>query len=64
MEIRVEGETVGRTSSGGWAGGVPSVIRSPIKGDGERDGIAEDDDGWVGGLIGLLKFNYPFGEGQ
>ncbi|KAI1396838.1 ATP-NAD kinase [Hypoxylon fuscum] len=64
MEIRVEGETVGRTPNGGWAGGVPCVIRSPIKGDGERDGIAEDDDGWVGGLIGLLKFNYPFGEGQ
>ncbi|KAI1653969.1 ATP-NAD kinase [Daldinia decipiens] len=64
MEIRVEGETVGRTSSGSWAGGVPSVIRSPIKGDGDRDGIAEDDDGWVGGLIGLLKFNYPFGDGQ
>ncbi|KAI1390452.1 ATP-NAD kinase [Hypoxylon trugodes] len=64
MEIRVEGETVGRTSDGSWAGGVPCVIRSPSKGDRERDGIAEDDDGWVGGLIGLLKFNYPFGEGQ
>ncbi|OTA76486.1 hypothetical protein M434DRAFT_402502 [Hypoxylon sp. CO27-5] len=64
MEIRVEGETVGRTPDGSWAGGVPCVIRSPTKGDGERDGIAEDDDGWVGGLIGLLKFNYPFGEGQ
>lgn len=64
MEIRVEGETVGRTADGGWAGGVPCVIRSPIKGDGERAGIAEDDDGWVGGLIGLLKFNYPFGDGQ
>ncbi|KAI0160090.1 ATP-NAD kinase [Hypoxylon sp. FL1284] len=63
MEIRVEGETVGRTPEGGWAGGVPSVIRSPLKGTGERDGIAEDDDGWVGGLIGLLKFNYPFGDG-
>ncbi len=25
--------------------------------------ITEDDDGWVGGLNGLLKFNYPFGEG-
>lgn len=24
--------------------------------------ITEDDDGWVGGLNGLLKFNYPFGE--
>lgn len=62
MEIRVEGETIGRTSDGGWAGGVPSVIRSPIKGTGERDGIAEDDDGWLGGLVGLLKFNYPFGQ--
>ncbi|XXG99555.1 Putative amidase [Hypoxylon texense] len=61
MEIRVEGETIGRTPDGGWAGGVPSVIRSPIKGAGERDGIAEDDDGWVGGLVGLLKFNNPFG---
>ncbi|KAI1445043.1 ATP-NAD kinase [Annulohypoxylon stygium] len=64
MEIRVEGETVGRTPDGSWAGGVPCVIRSPSKADSERDGIAEDDDGWVGGLIGLLKFNYPFGEGQ
>ncbi|KAI1076672.1 ATP-NAD kinase [Whalleya microplaca] len=74
MEIRIEGETVGpvgtATASSSlsshkmadehteWAGGVPCVIRSPGKGD----GIAEDDDGWVGGLIGLLKFNYPFGE--
>ncbi|KAI2609111.1 ATP-NAD kinase [Hypoxylon fragiforme] len=64
MEIRVEGETVGRHADGSWAGGVPCVIRSPSRGDGERDGIAEDDDGWVGGLIGLLKFNYPFGDGQ
>ncbi|KAJ4302050.1 NADH kinase pos5 [Collariella sp. IMI 366227] len=29
---------------------------------GESDGFAEDDDSWVGGLNGLLKFNYPFGE--
>ncbi|KAL7624814.1 NADH kinase pos5 [Parahypoxylon ruwenzoriense] len=64
MEIRVEGEMVGRATDGSWRGGVPCVIRSPGKGDGDRDGIAEDDDGWVGGLIGLLKFNYPFGEGQ
>jgi len=61
MEIRVEGETVGRTSEGGWRGGVPCVIRVPGKGDAE--GIMDDDDdGWVGGLNGLLKFNYPFGE--
>ncbi|KAI3329942.1 ATP-NAD kinase-like domain-containing protein [Ustulina deusta] len=57
MEIRVEGEMVGRTPEGGWAGGVPCVIRSPANGN-----SAEDDDGWVGGLNGLLKFNYPFGE--
>ncbi|KAI1273833.1 ATP-NAD kinase-like domain-containing protein [Xylaria sp. FL0933] len=57
MEIRVEGEMVGRTPDGGWAGGVPCVIRSPASGN-----PTEDDDGWVGGLNGLLKFNYPFGE--
>ncbi|KAI1262232.1 mitochondrial NADH kinase [Xylariaceae sp. FL1019] len=59
MEIRVEGETVGRTADGTWSGGVPCVIRSPAKGG--REG-SEDDDGWVGGLNGLLKFNYPFGD--
>ncbi|KAI0977276.1 ATP-NAD kinase-like domain-containing protein [Xylaria arbuscula] len=57
MEIRVEGEMVGRTPDGGWTGGVPCVIRSPANGN-----PTEDDDGWVGGLNGLLKFNYPFGE--
>ncbi|KAI1330178.1 mitochondrial NADH kinase [Xylariaceae sp. FL0255] len=61
MEIRVEGEMVGRHGLGGtWAGGVPCVIRSPDTGS--REGAGEDDDGWVGGLNGLLKFNYPFGE--
>lgn len=59
MEIRIEGERLDRTD-GGWQGGVPCVIRAPGKGD--ADGIAEDDDSWVGGLNGLLKFNYPFGE--
>ncbi|KAF4470575.1 nad+ kinase [Fusarium albosuccineum] len=49
-EIRVEGEFVGRAGPGEeWHGGVPCVIRS------------EDDDPWVGGLTGLLKFNHPFG---
>lgn len=62
MEVRVSGETVGRTSEGLWRGGVPCVIRAPGKGD--TDGIMEDDDGWVGGLNGLLKFNYPFGASQ
>ncbi|KAG5931528.1 hypothetical protein E4U53_001720 [Claviceps sorghi] len=50
MEIRVEGEFVGRAGPGEeWHGGVPCVIRT------------EDDDPWVGGLNGLLKFNHPFG---
>ncbi|KAJ6441338.1 mitochondrial NADH kinase POS5 [Purpureocillium lavendulum] len=49
-EIRIEGEFVGRAGPGEeWHGGVPCVIR------------AEDDDPWVGGLNGLLKFNHPFG---
>ncbi|KAL6799450.1 ATP-NAD kinase family protein [Trichoderma sp. SZMC 28013] len=49
-EIHVEGEFVGRAGLGEeWHGGVPCVIRT------------EDDDPWVGGLNGLLKFNHPFG---
>ena len=40
---------------GEMLGGVPCVVRG---GRGED----KDDDGWVGGLNGLLKFNYPFGE--
>lgn len=47
-EIRVEGEFVGREGSE-MGGGVPCVIRT------------EDDDPWVGGLNGLLKFNSAFG---
>ena len=39
-----------------WRGGVPCLMR----GGGDREGNGED--GWVGGLNGLLKFNYPFGE--
>ncbi|KAH7032630.1 NADH kinase POS5 [Microdochium trichocladiopsis] len=64
MEIRIEGEMVGPRvhGEGSWNGGVPCVIRTPPHGGNNRDGIAEDDDGWVGGLNGLLKFNYPFGE--
>jgi len=59
MKMHVEGETVGRSEDGTWQGGVPCVIRAPLKGGA---GVAEDDDdGWVGGLNGLLKFNYPFG---
>ena len=51
-ELRVRGEFVGRSREGPgeeWHGGVPCVIRT------------EDDDPWVGGLNGLLKFNHPFG---
>ncbi|CAH0044285.1 unnamed protein product [Clonostachys solani] len=51
-ELHVEGEFVGRSREGPgeeWHGGVPCVIRT------------EDDDSWVGGLNGLLKFNHPFG---
>ncbi|KAH8909174.1 mitochondrial NADH kinase [Coniochaeta sp. PMI_546] len=60
MEVRIEGERLVKTPEGGWAGGVPCVIRASGKGDSE--GISEDDDSWVGGLNELLKFNYPFGE--
>ncbi|KAL9029336.1 MAG: hypothetical protein Q9196_002413 [Gyalolechia fulgens] len=52
-EIRVVGEEIQRGNDG-WRGGVPCIMR----GGGEKG----DDDGWVGGLNGLLKFNYPFGE--
>lgn len=62
MEVRIEGERLTRTGDGGWQGGVPCVIRASGKGD--TEGIAEDDDSWVGGLNGLLKFNYPFGAVQ
>lgn len=54
MEVRVTGEELKR-SKGGQPGGVPCIMR--------RGGTTEEgDDGWVGGLNGLLKFNYPFGE--
>ncbi|CAG8970760.1 hypothetical protein HYALB_00001545 [Hymenoscyphus albidus] len=53
MEIRVNGEHIVKGME--WVGGVPCVMRGTKTG-------TEDDDGWVGGLNGLLKFNYPFGE--
>ncbi|KAI5790272.1 ATP-NAD kinase-like domain-containing protein [Geopyxis carbonaria] len=57
QEVRVwlEGVGIGEGERGGEGragGGIPCVKRG-----GGRDG-----DGWVGGLNGLLKFNYPFGE--
>ncbi|KAI9646175.1 NADH kinase pos5 [Ciborinia camelliae] len=54
MEVRVQGEEMVKGSSE-WGGGVPCVMR------GAKSGV-KDDDGWVGGLNGLLKFNHPFGE--
>ncbi|KAL6713206.1 NADH kinase pos5 [Lecanora helva] len=76
MGVRVWGERVGRRRDlrrdgrgrdeggvdleggdpDGWVGGVPCVMRG-----GGREG-ASGDEGWVGGLNGLLKFNSPFGE--
>lgn len=63
MGVKVWGEAVGRRRDLGlegqgdeWVGGVPCVMR----GQGKEG--ASGDEGWVGGLNGLLKFNYPFGE--
>lgn len=54
MEVRVAAEDV-RDGGGKWVGGVPSVVRA-------RGGEGGSEDSWVGGLNGLLKFNYPMGE--
>jgi NADH kinase len=56
MEVRVWGEDI-KDATGNWVGGVPSIVRG-ASGGVEMNG----DDHWVGGLNGLLKFNYPFGE--
>lgn len=57
MEVRVVGEDL--RHQGGWGGGgVPSIVRGAGR---EAEGRGEEDH-WVGGLNGLLKFNYPFGE--
>ncbi|EXJ63127.1 NAD+ kinase [Cladophialophora yegresii CBS 114405] len=53
-ELRVSGEEI-QTESGAFTGGIPCIMRTSSAG-------ADGDDGWVGGLNGLLKFNYPFGE--
>ena len=53
-EVRVCGEELHRTD-GRLTGGIPCIMR-------RATGSSEGDDGWVGGLNGLLKFNYPFGE--
>jgi NADH kinase len=53
-ELRVCGEEV-RKNGEFWEGGIPCIMR-------RTSGGLEGEDGWVGGLNGLLKFNYPFGE--
>ncbi|KAL4942870.1 hypothetical protein BDV06DRAFT_155904 [Aspergillus oleicola] len=58
MEARVWNEEM-RHGKNEWQGGVPCVMRRVMGGE-PHDGEAHD--GWVGGLNGLLKFNYPFGE--
>ncbi|KAH6702041.1 NADH kinase-like protein POS5 [Leptodontidium sp. MPI-SDFR-AT-0119] len=52
MEVRVNGEDIVKGKE--WIGGVPCIMRGTKSGN-------DEDDGWVGGLNGLLKFNYPFG---
>ena len=53
-ELRVSGEEI-RVEFGACSGGIPCIMRTSSAG-------ADGDDGWVGGLNGLLKFNYSFGE--
>lgn len=56
MEVRVQGEEIKDYHKGAWVGGVPSIVRGTVGAD------STGDDHWVGGLNGLLKFNYPFGK--
>ncbi|KAL2866302.1 NADH kinase POS5 [Aspergillus lucknowensis] len=58
MEARVWNEEM-RHGKNEWQGGVPCVMRRVMGGEAPD---SEAHDGWVGGLNGLLKFNYPFGE--
>lgn len=53
-ELRVSGEDI-TEDDGAWHGGIPCIMRRSNAG-------TESEDGWVGGLNGLLKFNYAFGE--
>lgn len=53
-ELRVSGEDITQ-ENGVWQGGIPCIMRRTTAG-------ADSEDGWVGGLNGLLKFNYAFGE--
>ncbi|KAI9741808.1 MAG: NADH kinase pos5 [Cirrosporium novae-zelandiae] len=62
MELRVRGEEikVENGNGGEYVGGIPCIVRGSQVSDGVTD--VGGDDAWVGGLNGLLKFNYPFGE--
>lgn len=53
VQMECEGDGEGRMMAA--EGGIPCIRGSPRKGE-------REDDGWVGGLNGLLKFNYPFGD--
>lgn len=55
MELKVRAEQV-QDEYGSWIGGVPSIVRTHVGTE------AGSEDNWVGGLNGLLKFNYPMGE--
>ena len=72
--ITVTGEPINvDPSTKSWSGGVPCIVRGTGAGGGggvqHQQGIQSQtideggaEKGWVGGLNGLLKFNYPFGE--
>ncbi|OAX77275.1 hypothetical protein ACJ72_08430 [Emergomyces africanus] len=62
MEVRVWGEEIEKRD-GRWRGGIPCVMRKTLGDNNNNGGSGGGDaaDGWVGGLNGLLKFNYPFG---
>lgn len=60
MEVRVWGEEIEKVN-GEWRGGIPCVMRKTLADNGNGNGGGDAADGWVGGLNGLLKFNYPFG---
>lgn len=55
LEVRISSEDLGGPEAD-WVGGVPCIVQA----DGGAHGVGND--GWVGGLNSLLKFNYPFGD--
>lgn len=65
VDVSVDGRRWGGIARGEevrvWAEGAGEGTGIPCVRGGGRDAQGEGD-GWVGGLNGLLKFNYPFGE--